>query len=448
MTENVASQQHDSSDKPVSIDDFDDTESDCLKLPLRRKYLEHTKANQLTFFGFAPLRKRLTGHALDFLLDHRRWAKPEDPPEVVGKKNVIMIFTIHAEIEDCFGVPYSQKFDNAKPLGLLQQLLGISYMKGPRAYTFVRAILKAFTNSRHEQILEHLVRDEWPPEPESPMDRVLLSVVDRRLVFKFTSVPLHTMPLLEPHWRLQQHLLKLERLLSSEIEVEKVFTEFTPMVPEEDQKEWPRPWQIKDWLWQQERRCHKKFNLPSNTLASNDTGLTPETVHALMEVKAGYTNAHTPDESARQPNVSEVSGGLHIYTLAIRLACNFISSDPEPEVVQNFANDIFKEIVDFATYFEACLLSRQPSSTGHFQITDLNDIAAVTIVISPVEIRDILEAGVCMVVSGLMSENPSLLQWSYIATEVQQGKVAFQNACQESLARRLPHGFSFFGIFE
>lgn len=245
------------------------------------------------------------------------------------------------------------------------------------------------------------------------------------------------MPGLTPDSRLQHHRLKLEGLLSNEVEVGKVFTEFVPMVPEKFRRLWSKPWDIETWLEQQESRCQKEFDLPPDNLASNGTGLDPETVHALMMIEPYFIDAHTPDKSSRQPNASEVSGGLCIYTLAIRLACNFVSSDPTPEVVQNLANVMFKMILSFANYLEDHLEYNQPNSTGTFPATDQNDIAAVTMVISPVEIRDLLETGIGMVVSGLVSENPSLLQWSCIATEVQQGKIAFQNACHDSLTRRL-----------
>lgn len=153
MTEDAAIQRQASADKPTTACEANDTKSNHLNLPDQvASSSEPHKADQLTFFGFAPLRKRLNGHAVDFLMNHLRWAKPEDPPEVVGKKNVIIMFTIHAEIEDCL-----IQTDQVNPLALLQQLLGISYMKGPRAYTFARAILKAYTNSRFEQIISHLL---------------------------------------------------------------------------------------------------------------------------------------------------------------------------------------------------------------------------------------------------------------------------------------------------
>lgn len=369
---------------------------------------------------------------------------------MVGKKNVIMMFAIHAEIEDCLvQIPFGYKVDKSKPLGLLQQLLGISYMKGPRAYTFALAILKAYTNSRHEQILEHLVRNQLPPEPEAPMDKVLLSVVDRRLVFNFTHKPFHTMPALLPGSRLQQHRLKLESLFLNESEVDKVFTEFVPMVPEEEQKAWPKPWHIQDWLELQQRRCKKEFNIPEATLVSKDTGITTEISRTLTEANGGYITAHTPYMSSTRPNVSQVSGGLHIYTLAIRLACNFVSSDPETEVIQSFAKVMFKRIAHLASCLESHLklYYRKPGFIEQFQATNQNDIAAVTMVISPVEIHGVLETGIFMITRGLMPENPSVLQWSWIATEVHKGKVAFQNACEEFLAGRLPRGSSFFEIF-
>ncbi|KAK7697438.1 hypothetical protein SLS64_013519 [Diaporthe eres] len=450
MTESAAIQQRDSGGEPTSADEANDTGSDHPKLPHQvAKHLEDHKADQLTFFGTAPLAKRLSGQAVDFLLNHRRWAKPEDPPEVVGKKNVIIMFTIHAEIEDCLvGIPFGNKVDRAKPLGLLQQLLDISYMKsprGPRAYTFALAILKAYTNSRYEQISEHLVRNQWPPEPEAPMDKVLLSVVDRRLVFMFTRKPLHTMPVSSPHSRLQHHRLKLERFLSNEAEVEKAFMTFTPMVPEANQRGWPKPWHIESFLSEQERRCRKKFNLPQTTIAHSDTGPTTDTGPKSAEANGDYINAQESVKPSTRPSSSEVFGGLCIYTLAIRLACNYISTDPAPTAVQNFCDVMFRDITEFAKYLEQYLKDNQPDSAGQFQATDQNDIAAVTIVISPAEIRKLLEAGMAMVVWGFEvdRESLSLFQWSRIATEVQQGKVAIQNACEESLARRLPHEFRF-----
>lgn len=118
MMEDVAIQRRNSTDKPTTTCEANDTKSNHLNLTHQvASHSEPRKADQLTFFGFAPLRKRLNGHAVGFLMDHLRWAKPEDPPEVVGKKNVIIMFTIHTEIEDCL-----VQNDQAKPLGL-QRLL-------------------------------------------------------------------------------------------------------------------------------------------------------------------------------------------------------------------------------------------------------------------------------------------------------------------------------------
>lgn len=447
MTENVTIQQYDSGGEPTSAGEVNDAGSDHPKLPHQvAKHSEAHKADQLTFFGIAPLRKRLSGHALDFLLNHRRWAEPEDPPEVVGKKNVIVMFTIHAEIEDCLvGIKSSYKFDRAKPLGLLQQLLDISYMKGPRAYTFALAILKAYTNSRYEQILEHLVRNQWPPEPEAPIDRVLLSVVDRRLAFMFTRTPLHTMPVSSPHSRLQHHRLKLERFLTNDTEVQKAFVAFAPMIPEVDQKGCPKPWHIEDWLYAQERRCRKKFNLPQTTIVPSGTGPSTDRGPTSVEANVDHINAHTSDEPSTGPQASEVFGGLRIYALAIRLARNYISTDPAPSAVQNFFEVMMSRITGLAKHLELYLEHKYSDSTEQFQITNQDDIAAVTMVLSPVKIGEILEAGMWMIVWGfeVNRECPSLWQWSRIATEVQQGKVAIQNACEESLARRPPHEFRF-----
>lgn len=421
MAENKAIERQSPGRNPTTPGEVNDTHSDPKPPQLGLvKYLKDLMGDQsedqsedmlfgpLDFFGFASMRKRLSGHAVDFLLNHRRWAKPEDPPEVVAQKNVIIMFTIYTEIEDCLvQIPVGHKVDKAKPLGLLQQLLGISYMKGPRAYTFALAILKAYTNSRYEQILGGLARNRWPREPWMPMDKTLLSLVDRRLVFVFTREPLHTMPVPSPASRLQHHRLKLERLLSNQAEVEKVFTEFVPMVPQVNQKAWPKPWHIKAWLQEQEDFLKMKFNLPQ-----------------------------LPD--ATKSNPSEISHGISMYKRGTRLACNYISTDPAPEVVQTFTNSILTVIEGFAKYLEGYLVTHLPVLVGQHAAIEEVYVGTDLMMEHPAKIHRILQNGVEKFLFGLESENLTLVQWSWVATEVQQGKAAVQNACEESLARRLP----------
>lgn len=441
MTKNIANQQQDFAGTPTSPVAANDTESDNLKL------LDHMthhsgdhKADLLTFFGFAPLRKRLSGHALDFLLHHLRWAKPEDPPEVVGKKNVIIMFTIHAEIEDCIcHTPFTENVDKSKSLSLLQQLLGISYMKGPRAYTFARAILKAYTNSRHEQIILHLHRDQWPPEPETPIDKVLLSVVDRRLLFVFTRQPLHTTLVTEPHSRLQHHRMKLERLLSSDAEVEKVFRAFTPMVPEAKQKAWPKPWHITSWIQEQERRFRKTFTLPQLIGAPNGAWYTKDRGVTVFETDEDVISLRTSYIPAPGPDSSEVSWGISIYKSGIRHACNSLSTSTTTVMIRDLSDKIFGIIEGFANSLERHLASHPPDSVGQHQAADQDHFSAATTLIHPVGVEETFQIGIQMVLGGLHSENLSLVRWSWVAAEVQGGKVAVQNACEQALARYLPH---------
>lgn len=443
MADNIAIKRQSSGAKPTSPDEADDTKLDHPKLPHQLAIQsEDRSADRLTFFGFAPLRKRLSGHAVDFLLNHRRFAKPEDPPEVVGKKNVIIMFTIYTEIEDCLvQVPFGHKVDKAKPLGLLQQLLEITYMKGPRAYTFALAILKAYTNSRYEQIVHHLFRNQLPPEPETAMDKVLLSVVDRRLVFMFTREPLHTMPVSSPHSRLQHHRLKLERLLSNEAEVENIFTAFIPMVPPVNQKPWPKPWHIKPWLREQQDIFRKKFNLPQTPGASDGVDLAENRGTATAQPKEDHINSRMLDIPAMKPSASEIACGICLYKLGTRLACNYISVHQAPEVVQPFTNSILSLIEGFAEYLEDYLAAHPPDSVGQHRAAYEGDFAAATMIVHPAEAHKVLQTGVEMVLFGLNSENLSLLQWSWVATKVQQGKTAIENACGESLARSLPREF-------
>lgn len=428
MAENVATKRQSSGPGPTIPDEANDTKPTHIKLPHQvANHSEDCSADQLTSFGFTPLRKRLSGHAVDFLLKHRRFAKPEDSPEIVAKKNVIIMFTIHAEIEDCLvQIPLGHKVDKAKPLGLLQQLLDISYMKGPRAYTFALAILKAYTNSRYEQIVQHLFRSQSPPEPETPMDKVLLSVVDRRIVFMFTRQPLHTMPVPSPPSRLHHHRLKLERFFSNEAEVDKVFTAFIPMVPQVNQKPWPKPWHIKPWLREQEDIFRTRFNLPQ--IPGAPVGVEPAGNRGTM--------------LAVKPSNSEIACGIYFYKLGTRLACNYISFHQDPEVVKPFTNSIFSIIEGFAKYLEDYLATHPPDSVGQHRAADQVFIAAATMITHPAEVHKTLQTGVGMVLCGLESENLSLAQWSWVATEVQQGKAAVENACGERLARRLPREFN------
>lgn len=443
MAGNVAIKRQSPDAKPTSPGEVNDTKPPHPQLPHQlANHSEDRSADRLTFFGFAPLRKRLSGHAVDFLLNHRRFAKPEDSPEVVAKKTVIIMFTIYAEIEDCLvQIPVGHKVDKAKPLGLLQQLLEVSYMKGPRAYTFALAILKAYTNSRYEQIVHHLCRNQSPPEPETPMDKVLLSVVDRRLVFMFTREPLHTMPVSSPRSRLQHHRLKLERLLSNEAEVEKVFTAFMPMVPQVNQKPWPKPWHIKPWVREQEDIFKTKFNLPQTPGASDGVAPAGNRITTTAQTKEDYINRRTSEMPAMEPNTSEIVCGICIYKLGTRLARNYISIHQAPEVVQPFADSIFSIIEGFAKYLEDYLATHPPDSIGQYRAAYQGEFATATVIIHSAEVHKILQTGIRMVLCGLESENLSLAQWSWVATEVQQGKAAVENACGGCLARIFPREF-------
>lgn len=444
MAENPAIQPHDSGGEPTSASEAKDTPSDQPKPPQHvANQSENHDADRLTFFGFAPLRKRLSGHAVHFLLNHLRWAKPEDSPEVVGQKNVIVMFTIYAEIEDCLvQIPFGHKVDKSKPLGLLQKLLGISYMKGPRAYTFARAILKAYANSRYEEVINHLVRNQLPPKAEAPMDKVLLSLVDRRLAFQFTRKPLHTMPVSSPPSRLESHRLKLERLLSDESEVENLFTTFIPLVTQVDQKACPKPWHIKAWLREQRDVLKKEFTLPQTSDASDGAEIAENRVTVSAETKEDHGSRRTSDMPAtNNPDSYDISGGICIYKLGTRLACNYILAGPAPEVSRIFTNKIFKLIEDFAKYLENYLKVHPPNSVGHYRSADLDAIASATLIMDPAEVYNFLQTGVETVLFGVESEGLSLTQWSWVATEVQQGKAAIHNAYQEYLARSSPREF-------
>lgn len=439
MTENVPAEQQNSDTNPTGAYEANDKESSRPKLPYDvTGHSEGHNADRLTFFGFAPLRKRLNGHAVDFLLNHRRWAKPEDPPEVVAKKNVIIMFTIHAEVEDCLvRLPWGDKVDKSKPLVLLHQLLGISYMKGPRSYTFVLAILKAYTNSRYERIMEHLFRNECPPEPEAPMDKVLLSFVDRRLVFKFTMQPLHTIPVSSHRSRLQHHRLKLEELLCNASEVDKAFTAFKPTVPQANQKAWQKPWHVKPWLERQERMVRRKFDIPQPPNAPEEPRLTENNGITASGTNEDFVNTQLAEMAAMRPDASMTSCGIYVYNLGAQLACNHISVHPAPEVAQAFADTIYETIERFAKHLEIYLASHPPDSVGQYRTTKHGpgDIARVTTVIHAAEVDRVLVAGINMTLLGVESEQLGLLQWSWIATEVYQGKAAIEVACEESLSR-------------
>ncbi|KAH8775267.1 hypothetical protein F5883DRAFT_518701 [Diaporthe sp. PMI_573] len=426
---------------PVEVDE---KESEHPHLPhqIATHSGEH-KADSVTFFGFTPMRKRLSGDAVDFLLNHERWAKTEDCPRVVSQKNVIMMFTIHAEIEDSLcRVPIGPKVDKSKPLGLLQQLLGSSYMKGPRAYTFALAILKAYTNSRHEQIVCHLFRGEWPPEPEEPIDKVLLSAVDRRLVFMFTRQPLHCLPVSSPHLRLEHHRLKLERLLSDGPEVEKVFTKFMLLVPQVNKQELVKPWHNRRWIQAQELTLGRKFNLPQTSDAP-DLEIMWATAGQGSEFRGAggdYIDLRTQDMAAAIPDGYSVSGGLYMYNLGVRLACNYISAFPAPDDVNTFTNAVFTSIELFAKDLEGHLEAHTPNWAGQYQPTSRDDIAPITILMEPAGIHKVLQISFELVLSRLDSEDFGLAQWSWLATEVQHGKAAIQTAHEEVLSRNLHHG--------
>lgn len=274
------------------------------------------------------------------------------------------------------------------------------------------------------------------------MDKVLLSVVDRRLVFMFFRQPLHTMPVSTPYSRLQHHRLKLERLLSNESEVEKAFTSFTPMVPQVNQKEWRKPWQIKLWLEEQQRSFNRKFNLPQKPDTSNVSEPSENRDTTMVHTNSDLVNAFTSDMLAARPGGSEISVGLCLYSLATRLARDYISADPAPEVVKTFAHAMFTLIAKLARHLEIHLQTNLPKPDGQFPAVHGDEVAAGTLLLDPTDMHNLLENGIIMVMVGLESEHLSLAGWSCIATEVHQGKVAFQTAFEEYSARRIRQNFT------
>lgn len=211
------------------------------------------------------MRHYLTGEAAHRLVTERRWCNIDDPVDVVGQKNVIIIFVCIATIEECLvdeisetTLPVYRQFED------LMGLLGISPRSSgrPRNYTFLNGIRTAFVSSRASEIQGYLQDGKaLPPEPSDLpiLGRMLLDVVDRHIAFLRTLRPLTRlcgpMPL-EKLFRLR--LLQIKNQLRSKEGVEECFTTFVPTIPAGQQTFWPRAGMATSWEAAQARRTAKQ----------------------------------------------------------------------------------------------------------------------------------------------------------------------------------------------
>lgn len=228
---------------------------------------DHTKADKMTFFGFAPMRYRLHDKALDFLLEHRRWADATDSEYTVGKKNVIVCFVGLATIEDCLVCEDDERLlPTVASFAALMDTLGILQRRGPQAHTFMKAIQRAFTRSRIQEIQECLRKGhESPPVPEHPLDKMLLDVVDRHITFLFTKKPLSRLAVKFPLDKtLKLRCSVLRSLLDTKAGINKCWSVFVPTIPAAQQATWPWPWKVTAWRAEQAKLVGHSGSAQSN----------------------------------------------------------------------------------------------------------------------------------------------------------------------------------------
>lgn len=265
--------------------------------------VDYTDRDDLTFPGFRSMRHCLSAEAAHHLVTDRRWCNIDDPVDVVGQKNVIIIFVCIATVEECL---VDEKSETTLPVVRqfqdLMDLLGISDRPTgrPRNYKFLEGIRTAFVSSRASEIKGHLQEGKaLPPEPSDlpVLGRMLLDVMDRHIAFLRTLRPLtrlcEPMPL-EKLLRLR--LLQIKNQLRSKEGVEECFTTFVPTIPADQQTFWPRAGMATAWkaaqakltAKQSEPTVDSKSSMGPKQLQPTEPGASSD-AHDQLEAKTGFT---------------------------------------------------------------------------------------------------------------------------------------------------------------
>lgn len=305
---------------------------------------DYTDRDDLTFPGFRSMRHYLTAEAAHHLVTERQWCNIDDPVDVVGQKNVIIIFVCIATIEECLvdeksetTLPVIRQFED------LMGLLGISHRPSglPRDYRFLDGIRTAFVSSRASEIRGYLQDGKAvPPEPSDlpVLTRMLLDVVDRHIAFLRTLRPLtrlcEPMPL-EKLFRLR--LVQIKNQLRSKEGIEECFTTFVPTIPARQHTFWPRAGMATAWEAAQAKLAAKQSELTVDSKNSGegprDQPMEPDVcsgTHDQFEAQNGFNipgipadgpvlSLHSaPDSPAGHENTGHLNAllGLQIYKTA------------------------------------------------------------------------------------------------------------------------------------
>lgn len=214
--------------------------------------VDYTDGDDVTFPGFNPMRHYLTREAAHYLVSEHRWCNEGDSVDIVGQKNVIVIFVCIATMEE-FLVDEAPGYPAIRPFKALMDTLGISQpLKGrPRSYKFLWAIRNAFVSSRSKVTESHLENGLGPPpEPEDlpGLGRMLLDVMDRHIAFMRTKKPLVRLD--EPIPLEELFKLRLEQVknqLRDRKRIGQCFITFVPTIPAHQQTPWPRVGMATSW---------------------------------------------------------------------------------------------------------------------------------------------------------------------------------------------------------
>lgn len=403
--------------------------------------IDYTDCDDVTFPGFRPMRHYLTREAARYLVSERRWSNDGDSVDVVGRKNVIILFVCIATIEECLlGENFEDELRVARPFKDLMDLLGISHTPDgrPRSHMFLCGIQTSFVKSRSALIKSHLENGNGlPPEPSDllGLDRMLLDVIDRHIAFLRTKIPLSHLCMPTPFEELLKlRLCLVKNQLRNKECVEQCFTNFVPTIPAHQQTSWPRAGMATSWEAARAKLIAEQSELEVDSSSSNHPEYrqppepkVPRDAHDLLGVNLDFSIPgipadgpvrslqSVPNSPADHPGTGRPGAlsGLQIFKTAVRQVHKAIRCSKDSMDFRNFIGQIEDEVKRFHAELQA---GPALPMTGPAGATGIHG-AEVEVLLERQDIRRLVSIGLCMI------RNQWKLQ--YLTNDVRQ-KILFE----------------------
>lgn len=383
--------------------------------------IDYTDCDDVTFPGFRPMRDYLTRDAARYLVSERRWSNEGDSVDIVGQKNLIIIFVCFATIEECLLDEKSEdELRVARPFKALMSLMGIKHLPNglDRTHMFLCGIQTAFVNSRSAVIRFHLENgDGSPPEPSDlpGLGRMLLDVMDRHIAFLRTKRPLARLRASMPFEELLRFRLgQVKSQLCNKNGVEQCFRTFVPTISAHQQTSWPRAGMATSWEAAQAKLIaeqselavdskpikHPEYHQPTESAVPRDAG-GPSGINPGFSIPGIPADGpvrslqSAPNSPAGRPDTghTDALSGLRIFKTAVRQVHRAIKGSRDSMDFRNFIGQIEHEVKQFHAELQA---GQDPPTAGPTGVTGILG-AELDVLLERQHIRSLMKVGLCLI---------------------------------------------------